>query len=403
MTVLKFIALLLIGFLGSVMSSDTCLGQSVTSESCAVVPAQALDKIPTGIEIYQYDTVPLGCRQPIVMIHGLLGEFHPFFRWQRLAQYLNQDKPFRNRYKIYLVRYNTQSSRQDLTQAFVAALHDFSRGHIITVVTISMSGAIIRDAMKDPALNQSIAKVLTLGAFFHGSPLFCAEWMKETIRKTHFSPLTKEERVLAYDLYFSRHKNLLLDYKWRNADETMQPDVQPPSSSNESLDEQSRSIDRKFIVYAGFIRSEFFPTVYSALHQLVVSPWAFFHTTLPAHLGFEHPALRFLNGLIATSVQSTGDRQDKTYALNDGISPISSGLLFAHSLINTKYNGNTYFTYLKANSDAGKARVFANIDHLTFIEGRGLNNPSKDVSDVFSKAEEARPMFTWILNDLLEE
>lgn len=386
------------------MSGNTCFAQSATSESCALVPARALEKIPTSIEFYQYDTAPLGYRQPIVLIHGLLGEFHPLFRWQSLAQYLNQDKQFRNRYKIYLARYNTQSSRNDLTQAFVAALHDFSRGHIITIVTISLSGAIIRDAMKEEALNQSVAKVLTLGAFFHGSPLFCAEWMKETIRKTHFSPLTREERVLAYDLYFSRHKNLLVDYKWRSADQMELANVQPPGSPSKSLEEQARNIDHKFIVYTGFICNEFFPTVYSGLHQFVVSPWAFLHTTLPAHLGFEHPALRFLNGLIATSAKTTNDRQHTTYALNDGISPISSGLLFAHSLItNTKYDGNTYFTYLKANSDAGKARVFANVDHLTFIEGRGLNNPSKAVTDVFSTAEKAKPLFAWILNDLLEE
>jgi hypothetical protein len=184
----------------------------------------------------------------------------------------------------------------------------------------------------------------------------------------------------------------------------MQPDSQKHSSSDESGDEQSASIDRKFIVYTGFIRSDHFPTVYSALHQFVISPWTFFHTTLPAHLGFEHPALRFLNTLIATSVQTKSEKQDVTYALNDGISPISSGLLFAHSLIaNTKFEGSNYFTYLQANSDARKARIFANVDHLTFIEGRGLNNPSKNVTDVLSTTEKTKPMFAWILNDLVAE
>jgi triacylglycerol esterase/lipase EstA (alpha/beta hydrolase family) len=219
MTVIKLIALLVIALVAPVMTSAFCFAQTMQSQTCKLIPPHALDTIPTSVEFYQYDSAPLGRREPIIFIHGLLGEFHPFFRWQQLAQYLNQDQRFRNRYKIYLARYNTQSSRNDLTQAFIAAFHEFNRGHVITIVTISMSGAIVRDAMKDVTVNESIAKVLTLGAFFHGSPLFCSEWMKETLRETHFSPLTKEERVLAYNLYFSRHKNLLTDFKWENANE----------------------------------------------------------------------------------------------------------------------------------------------------------------------------------------
>ncbi|MDR3615826.1 MAG: hypothetical protein P4L53_19865 [Candidatus Obscuribacterales bacterium] len=404
MTVLKFFTLLAIGILSLTLDSSSCFAENVSTQTCLLVPPRAVNKIPVGMEFYQFDSTPLGHREPVVLIHGLLGESHPYFRWQKLAQYLGQDIQFRNRYKIYLARYNTQSPREELTRTFIADLHDFSRGHSITIVTISMSGAIIHDAMKDPAINKSITKVLTLGAFFQGSPLFCSDWMKQTIRKTHLFPLTKEERVLAYDLYFSRHKNLLADYKWRDTNWQVRSNIQLPSSFKEPGDEVSSNIDQKFVVYAGFIRSEYFPIVYGRLHQFVVSPLTFIFTTLPAHLGFEHSALRFLNSLIASSALTTNDMQDDVYALNDGISPISSGLLLAHSQIeNTKFDGDDYFTYLKEHSNARKARVFANVDHLTFIEGRGLNQPFKAVTDVLSKDEKPRPIFAWILTDLLEE
>ena len=67
-----------------------------------------------------------------------------------------------------MARYDTRSSRKDLISDFARVLRRFD-GQPTTIVTISISGAIIYDAMRKSALNQSIEKVITLGAFF---PIF---------------------------------------------------------------------------------------------------------------------------------------------------------------------------------------------------------------------------------------
>jgi hypothetical protein len=57
---------------------------------------------------------------------------------------------------------------------------------------------------------------------------------------------------------------------------------------------------------------------------------------------------------------------------------------------------------MRTHSNARRARLFDNIDHLTFIEAHRPIGSSNDVADMFSKDEKPRPMFAWILKDLLE-
>jgi hypothetical protein len=182
------------------------LGGHAINFASALVPHRALKSIPSTFEVYQYDSSPLGGRAPLLLIHGLEGEEHPFFRWQQLAQYLSRDQAFQKRYKIYLARYNTRLSLENMTESFNLALRDLPRADRLTIVTVSMSGELVRNAMRDPAVDQSISRVLTMGAFFRGSPLFCQDWMSETIRKRHLSPPCRFYRSLGYKLYFDRHK-----------------------------------------------------------------------------------------------------------------------------------------------------------------------------------------------------
>jgi len=406
-------------------SGESCLAQQqvingakIQSAGCAissvsaVAPHRKMKSIPATVEVYQYDNSPLGHRQPLLLIHGLVGEFHPLFRWKELADYLSQNQSFQDRYKIYLVRYNTRSSLKDITGDFNRTLRDLAPTGGLTIVAISLAGTIVRDAMRDPAVDQSVSRVITLGTFFRGSPLFCTDWMKQTIRERHLSPLYRIDHSLLYKLYFSRHKNLLRDYQWDNADGQM-PAVR---SSNARTDVESTSnsaaptqlvagrqpSDSKFVVYAGYLHNQYFPHPHGAVHAFLASPFTFLWTTLPAHCGREHAALRYIDELIAGTVPKR-DSSSIIYPLNDGISPISSSLLLSNEFVaQSPLRDEEGINNVRTNSNAKKARLFDNVDHLTYIERHRPLGSSEDVVDVLSRSEKPRSMFAWILKDLLE-
>lgn len=375
-----------------------------------LVPQFKIKTIPSGLEVFQYDDSPLAHRHPIVLIHGLLGEFHPLFRWKELAQYLCADPQFQRRYKIYFIRYDSNSSLKDASKNFAAAFCRLAPSGGLSIVAISLSGTIVRNAMTDPKVAQSITHVLTLGSFYHGSPLFCADWMKSTIKKRHLSPLCELQRLIAYNLYFSKHKNLLVDYQWDDADR-QRPEGEPPVQINAtgvSIDSKLERAahyenDRKFIVYAGFLHNRYFPRTNGPVREFLTSPITFFGTTLPAHFGNEHSALRFLNCLVAGAVPKGNKNVDVIYSLNDGISPISSSLLIPDAFVSSIGVGDAQgLCNIRSHSTAKRPRLFENTDHLTFIERHRQKGLGDNVIDVLAPTEAAQPMFAWILGDLIE-
>ncbi len=382
----------------------------------ALVPHRALKSAPTTLEIYQYDECPLGDREPLLLLHGLRGEFKPLFRWQWLIQYLSQDQRFQHRYKIYLARYSTHSSLKDVTEAFNRALRDLppvALGRGLTIVAMSMSGNIVRNAMRDPAVDQVISRVLTLGAFFRGSPLFDADWMQQTIEKRHISPICRLDKWSAYRLFFVPHENLHLDYGWDNVDGQMPVGSLPGSQADHEVAPRPPQTqlaattvqlsDHKFIVYAGYLHNQYAPRRRSTVSAFFRFPAIFFGTTALAHFGFEHPALRLLNHLIAETIPGSANGSDIIYPLNDGISPISSSLLLQNNFIaHSPLRNEEDIPNIRSHTNAMKARLFDNIDHVTFIDGYRPLGASTNVVDELSQTEKPRPIFAWILKDLLE-
>lgn len=405
-----------------ISSAETCLGQESAAaiqsagtglgSISALLPRKPLKDIPAKVEIYQFDNSPLGSRKPLLLVHGLLGEFHPLFRWKELAEYLSRDKAFQNKYKIYMARFDSSLPLKDITEQFKLALRDLPPSDKTTIIAISLAGSIVRNAMKDPDVDRSISQVITMGAFFRGSPLFCPDWMRQSILKRHISPFYLIHRPLGYKVYFSLHKNLLQDYAWDNVDGQMptpslngkkvkfvSASISPVQTSSVASSQQAS--DRKFIVYAGYLRNRYFPRQQSGIRTFVTSPIAFLRTTLPAHARNEHAALRLLNYLVADALP--GDNSKRIiYPLNDGISPISSSLLLSDEFVaNSDLSNLDELKNIRKNSSARKTRLFEDADHLTFIEEPGRNG-SAGIKDVLSLTEEPRPMFDWVLNDLLE-
>ena len=381
-----------------------------TNSNYPLVSPKVLTSVPSKVDIYQYDSSPLGQRQPLLLVHGLLGERHPYFRWKELADFLSQDKTCQQQFKIYLATFNSQSSLKELSKQFNVAIRNLAPEGGLTLIAISLSGLIVRDAMKNPDVARCINRVLTLGTFFRGSPLFCADWMRQSIQKNHLSPFYRLARPLSYKVYFARHKNLQADYAWDNVDGQRPTitntkktrDNELASSTLIPTDPIQLSIDHKFVVYAGYLHNQFFPKRRSGIYSFLISPFTFLKTTLPAHLGREHAALRLLNYLIADSIPARGSSK-VGYPLNDGIAPITSCLLLSNDFVAKKLiNDEKPFDQIQVHSDAKKARLFDNIDHLTFIERVRPAGSPQNITDMLSKTEEARPIFSWILKDILE-
>jgi hypothetical protein len=191
----------------------------------------------------------------------------------------------------------------------------------------------------------------------------------------------------------------------------------------------------KFIAYAGYFQNQYIEKMsHSYVFKTIHAPFSFFYTTLPAHLGDERAALRLLNYEIAFLTQRQ-NKEHSSYFYNDGIAPISSTLSLATSEVqagdgkavhnlndggnngevqmeNVAFeaakNGNGFALKdppsqeLKLKSTAGKARLFANIDHVTFLDGyRPIGSP-KNLVDQLAPTEKPRPIFEWLLGDILD-
>jgi hypothetical protein len=380
---------------------------------------------PQSTDLYEYDDSPLGNRQPLLFVHGLRGEFwSDCFRWQKLCQFLNGHREFTTRYKIYFARYDSYLPLPQLTprlQVAIRRLSDAAQQRPIAVIALSMGGNIVVDAMTDAATDTCIDRVVALGTPFHGSPLFSSGWMQYSMMKSHITPFTQLDTCLPYEIYFGKHENLTSDLHWDNSD-YMLPSVDkyriwfrpkrvlsldPQRTANHVvLKLNDRKLNKgKFTVYGGYLNTTV--TVegkQSLLSSLVYSPLWFSRTVVPEHFGKEHAVLRSLNRQMAHAVPAAGadGHNGLAYGLNDGITPLSSSLFLPSDKMNkVSIRTQEEVSKLKGLVDVHRARVFANIDHLTFIDEYRPPGSAYEVRDELAADKQSKPMFKWILDDLL--
>jgi hypothetical protein len=386
-----------------------------------------LKKRPKGVEIYQFDKSAIDNRAPLLMVHGLLGEYWDSFRWRKLANYLQTDPAFSKRYKIVFARYDTHAPMKEVSEAFekeAIKVSDAFGGQPLNVVALSMGGNLLQNAMIDPAFDARVKSVLTLGTPFHGSPLFTSNWMEYSMLRHYHSPISRLDTALAYRLYFNRHKNLLSDLRWDNTDGFI-PDVGPfkfyfPVPSQGDLTPKTttnavvanlnnvREVDKsKFTVYSGYLLNDFAsmksPNEFASILKL---PYRVTFTLLPEHLGREHPVLRALNQHIARAIVNDpkvvkGDGARFAYGLNDGIAPITSSLFLPNSALEGLAVSDGNVQQLGKLVDVKRARLFRNIDHLTFIDDYHPLLASAELRDQLDPSEPPRGIFDWIKGDLL--
>lgn len=392
---------------------------------------RAIKKPPVGIEFYQYDTQPLGNRKPLLLVHGLNGECQPGFRWKEVNKAFHASGNFQKTYKVYFARYSTYRLLKETVPDFRRALQAFwerTGRQPITIVALSMGGNVVRDAMLEAPTQERIEKVLTLGTPFYGSTLFCFDWMRYSMIRTHSVPWVRGDLCLTYKLYFDRHKNLLQDLRWSDFDRSI-PDVGQfctwypwricgTLNKERMANAQLRKIvlepgldKSKFICYGGYLLTPYVtPHQSSDFHKAIRWPWWFISTDVPFHLGFEHPVLRALNYEMGRMVVNNTDKalggevifNSARFGLNDGITPLLSALYLPSEFLETvPVSGETDIGQIRRHVDVRKARVFRQIDHITFVDNyRPLGLP-KELKDELAPEEGRRNIFEWMLVDLL--
>jgi len=402
-------------------------------------PPKALKHKPARADIYQFDREPLAGREPLLLIHGLRGEYREVLRWDRVIKHFQSSPAFAQRYKIYLLRYDSTDELAKVVPQLkeeLIRLHRASGDRPVTLVALSLGGSLVQEAMLDPAFDSAVTTVLTLGAPFHGSPLFCADWFQWSLYKNVSYPWTRLDHSWSYQLYFARNPSLLQDLRWDNSDGYI-PDVGkfrsllplgPKGNLTLSRDANPRLSEingqpvlkligsgaagrinkLKFITYAGYLVNPYmFPGLRLELEKTILYPYTLITTKLPAHLAREHPVLKMLNHEIARVIPG-GDAEKvdnwrHLYALNDGITPVNSALFLpAETLKATPLGRESDLSRLRGATDVRQARVFRNLDHLSFIDGYRPLPASPLLRDELNPQDGYRQIFDWMLADLLQ-
>jgi hypothetical protein len=383
---------------------------------------------PRSITVYQTDQTPLGDRQPLLLVHGLRAEYRIQCRWEKVIARLSSDPSFNKKYKIYLVRYDTTEDLSKTIPLFskeVLSLCQYTGNKPITVLAMSLGGVLTYSAMQDPKVDSSIGLLFAMATPFHGSPLFCADWFQYSLYKNLSYPLTRVDHSLTYRIYFNHNANLLSDISWDNCDGLI-PDVGRFHSRlpfgpagvlnlkddfNQKLAElnQSSRVDKsKLITYGAYLPNPYLlPGLREEAERTILAPYTFITMKVPAHLAREHPVLEMLNleisRMIPAKKPAVALHTKYPYGLNDGICPVCSELFLPPEVCrDIPLAKESDIPLVKSKIDVRLARVFSDSDHLSFLDGYRPHLTSKSMQDKLNPEQAARPIFDWILADLLD-
>lgn len=407
------------------------VSRSISDRFANVPPGKKQRHRPSDVKIYEFDHEALGNRSPFLMVHGLRGEYYPYFRWQKVAEKLAKSEEFNSRYKIYFARYSSLDRIEAVLPKFKEAINSLyiaGKERPISMMALSMGGNLCYEALTDPKIDSEIRMLFTMGTPFHGSPLFCKDWMNYTVYKRLSWPWTRIDHNLALKLYFDKNPALRQDLTWDNADETI-PEVGHfwsklpfgPSGKltiSDTINQRlikvnSKPFDRqKLICYGGYIVNPYMtPGIKRYLESAFLYPLFLLSNSFPAHFAREHPVLELLNRDI-TNVQVTKTISKRAgtpfvYALNDGIAPVTSAIFLPPNVARDQFIAKeSDFDKVRGRVDVHQARVFRNVDHLTFIDGVRPLNPiisasSGMVRDELNPQDGQKDIFAWILADIL--
>ncbi len=383
---------------------------------------------PVTGEIYQTDREPLRDRRPLLLVHGGAGEGKPLCRWGKVLDRFAQEPGFTRKYKVFLYRYNSNANLRDTVPQFREALLEFHEAvgrKPVTILTLSMGGNLCQGALVDPAVDRVVDLVLAMGTPFHGSPLFSADWFQYSLTKTKLMPWARPVHSLDLRLYFAGHKNYLEDLRWDNLDDII-PEVgrfksklpiaprgvlTPERAANPELariNTESGLDKNKFITYGGYLVNPYLMSPgQRKLEKTILAPYRYVTVKVATQLGREHAALKLLNQEMSTmkvnpNAGASAPPSPQTFSLNDGITPLSSAMFLPPDVMKDyPILQEADLPRLRSATDVRLARIFKNIDHVTYLDGRPPHRGSPYLRDQLHPEHGQRPIIDWMLVDLM--
>lgn len=389
-----------------------------------LTPDQILKEKPQRLEIFQQSKEPLKDRKILLLIHGGGGEFQSMLRWDKVLEYFDKSAQFQKTFKVFMLRYDTGDSLNDEIEQAKKLIPELAKaaGKPVTILALSMGGNVVQGALADPDVDQYVERALCMGTPFHGSPLFSADWYQYSLLKHKFGPMTRMFDAIDYRMYFSKHKNYQADLKWDNLDGGI-PSIgafkgitplgpkgvlEPARDSSNVLRKiNEQGVNKaKIVAYAGYLlNAEIIAmTKKRRLESYLLAPYRFFTVRMPAQLGREQPALKVLSTKIGkVSAEDDTGVSLRKFALNDGITPITSALFLAPNVVREyPILKEDDLPSLRPHVDVKLGRVFRNIDHVTFVEGIPPHRGSKFIKDELHPEDGTHTIFDWMLDELLE-
>lgn len=389
-----------------------------------LAPEQVLKEKPARLEIFQQNQSPLKDRKILLLIHGGGGEYQSMFRWDRALAFFDEDPLFKKKFKVFFLRYDTSDALADEIEQAKTLIPELAKGagRPITILALSMGGNVVQGALADASVDECVERAICMGTPFHGSPLFCSDWYQYSLLQHKFGPMTRMFDAIDYRLYFSKHKNYQTDLKWDNLDGGI-PSIGsfkgitplgPKGNLNPAKDESNvlRKINEsgpnkaKIVAYAGYLLNSEVITMTKKrrLESYLLAPYRFFTIRMPAQLGREQPALKVLSTKIG-KVKATDESGCSTrkFALNDGITPISSALFLPPQVVRDyPILKEDDLPTLRPHLDVRLGRVFRNIDHVTFVDGSPPHRGSKFLKDELHPEDGSHTIFDWMLDEVME-
>jgi PGAP1-like protein len=380
---------------------------------------------PNSIELLQADRTVIGSRKPLVLINGLHSEYLRQCHWTKMMKHLTADSEFNKTFKVYFARYDSEAPLSETAPAFKRAIGELyarTGGRQATIVALSMGGNVVQFAMCDKQLNSKVARVLTLGTPFHGSPLFTEDWIQYSLHKNRSVLLSRYVDSETVSVYLKSNRILAKYLGWDNFDRRIPSPgrfrsfmpfgpkgvLTAEADANTSLCSLNSGgdLDRtKFVTYAAYLPNQYTGRPHSILRSAgdLLTSQLLYTSVLPKPR--RRPILHRFNWELSRVIcKSDGtSSMSHPYALNDGVAPITSALLLHGSASEngSRFADESSIEQLRSEIDVGSARLFRGIDHLTFVDGsRPLFSP-KLIKDQLNPSESGRSIFDWVKLDLM--
>jgi hypothetical protein len=403
--------------------------------------------------LYAFNKAPLAQRIPVILIPGRAEEYQRNAWWLMLQWASEADPEFVKRFKLYVYLYD---SNDPLTKQANGFIHDVKARFAqrlnqpkqpLVLVTYSLGGLIAREAMSDSAILKGVHTMFALGVPFHGSPIFEQDWFSYYLGTRHFSPLRRAWDQAAYKVYLSDKSNLTPGMRWDNFDRSLARfDLANETSLGRTVSHQAKAhrinqlmgqldgnianrltnslpantlvtqqaqitaLKQKTIVYACYLKNRFIANNQGNANGLQALPKAvgksakalpslFFGSFFPFYVFSVHWVLQFTNDQLTNLPTYTPEapfgKNNRLYAYNDGVVPLSSALYLPPNT--TPYYGDprTLAHYI----DVKQARVFSGLDHVEL--GEYTDKPNSIISaDLLHPTEAKRSPNAWLLHDI---